>query len=228
MSKAEKSANASATSQLGKDLVVFERSLQQLTISVAKHEKSLTDAGIALGRERSLREKVDTLHQEVKDLEEAHRKEKYEREVDIASFTDVNQKIVKEYEARSAHMKDEYDSRLKECQKREDALEQMWKQKIEMEQVETHRLRETVSRDRQNSQNELHQAKESHREEVEQLQSSLQQNQQLIDNLLNDKKSLKHELAEYEAMLKGRDIQMHRIASRLATLEAFPAQSEDT
>ena len=70
MSKAEKPVKVSPASQLKKDLSQAGKVIQSLATSLEKIESSLSEAEIALLNERSLNERLSSVHGEITMLRE--------------------------------------------------------------------------------------------------------------------------------------------------------------
>jgi chromosome segregation ATPase len=213
MSRPEKTVKASTTSQLKKDLSNSGKVLQSLTSSLEKLESTLTDAEIALTNERSLKEELSSVQRQNAGLREELNKAKSEHQGEVALFTTANLKLAQEYQ-----------SKIKEYQRREEVMESKWQQKVEFEKAETQRLKQVESRGRHEIEGQLRRAKEDWQKREEQFQIDLRQRDHQIVELSNKTKTLTQDLTDHETILKGREKEMQKLGARLSALEAFPPQ----
>jgi chromosome segregation ATPase len=226
MSKIDRPVKQSTSSQLKKDLNQAGKVIQSLANSLEKLESGLSDTETALIRENLLKGELSLAQEEIKKLREAHHKVQKERQEDIASFADMNLKLTGEYQGRLAKLRSDYESKLKECQRREESIELKWKEKVDSEKAETYRLREVESHGRHEIESQLGKAKETWQKREEQFHTNLRKHECQIAELSNKNKALIQELSEHETMLRGRDTEMQRVGGRLSALEAFPPQDE--
>jgi DNA repair exonuclease SbcCD ATPase subunit len=224
MSKVDKPVKQSTSSQLKKELNQASKVIQNLANSLERLESNLSDAETSLIRERLLKEELSSTKEEIKALQEAQYKVQKERQEEIALFADVNLKLTGEFQERLTKSQLQYESRLKDCQRREELVEAKWKHNVDFEKAETSRLRELESRDRQEIKSQLQKAKEVWQKKEEQFNTNLRQRERQIAELSDKNKALIQELSEHETMLKGRDTEMQRLGGRLSALEAFPPQ----
>ena len=224
MSKPEKPAKASTFSQWKKDLSQAGNVLQSLTNSIEKFESSFDDAETATTNERSLKDELSLIQRQRTELRDANQKLQNERQQDLASFADHNLKLAEQYNTRSTELKLEYESKLKEYQRREEVMESQWKQQLNLERAQTQRLKQAESYGISEIERQLRKAKEDWRKVEEQLQNELRQRKDQNIKLSNKNETLEQELNDHETMLKGRDTQIQRLGGRLAALEAFPLQ----
>ena len=224
MSKAEKPAKTSTTSQLRKDLNQVGKVCQGLADSIEKQANILSEAEAALAKDRSLKEEIGSLQGKITVLQVENEKIANERREEIASWANVSLKLTREYEERLGKMESAYQSKLKDCEKREEDKETKWKQAVDSEKAETRRLKQAESHSKQEIAIELRKAEESRQKTEKQLQTTLQQREDQIVELSERNKALAQKLTDHQTILRGRETEMQMLGSRLAALEAFPRQ----
>jgi chromosome segregation ATPase len=224
MSKSEKPAKTSTSSQLKKDINQAGKACQVLADSIEKHANTLSEAETALAKDRSLRDEILSLRGKITALQEENEKIANARREEIASWANVSLKLTEEYKERLRENESAYESKLKDRQKHEDDKEIKWKQMVESERAETRRWKQAESHGKQQIANELQKAEESWQKKEEQLQTTLQQCEDQIAELSERNKSLARRLTDHQTILRGRDTEMQMLEGRLAALEAFPSQ----
>jgi hypothetical protein len=220
----EKPAKTSTTLQFKKDLNQAGKVLQGVTDSLEKHASSLSEAEAALARDRSLKEEILSLQGQITTLREENKKIANARREEIASWADVSLKLTREYEERLRKIESEYQSKLKDFQKREEDKEIKWKQTIDLEKAETRRLKQAESRGRQEIEIELRKAEESWQKKEKRFHTTLQQREDQVAELSERNKALAQKLTDHQTILRGRETEVQMLGGRLAALEAFPLQ----
>jgi chromosome segregation ATPase len=224
MSKSEKPAKTSTTSQLRKDLNQAVKVCQGLADSIDKNANILSEAEAALAKDHSLKEEILSLQGKITALQEENEKITEARRQEVASWADVSLKLSREYEERSRKIESACQSKLKDWQKREEDKEIKWKQTVDLEKAETRRWKQAESHGRQEVATELQKAKESWQKKGEQFQTTLQQREDQIVELSERNKALAQKLTNHQTILRGRETEMQMLGGRLAALEAFPPQ----
>lgn len=221
MSKTDKPIKTSPASQLKKELNQAGKVIHSLTSSLESLEKSFCDAETALSNERALKEQLSSAQRNVVELREACSKAKSEHQGDIDSFANSTQKLTGTYDERLKQLQRDCDLELAEFKRREEAIESGWKRKITSQEVEINRLKTAESHFRNDVGNQLREEKETWEKQKKQLHLDLQQQLMQVDKLRQQNENLLNELHDQNTIQKGRDKEMQRLASRLATLEAF-------
>lgn len=223
-SKAEKQLKSSTISQLRKDLVQASKSFQTITGSLEKLESSYTDCETALKREKDLLEENLELRVKVDELQNKQREFERKYEECVATFADVNNTLVREYNRRRIEALKKYDIAQDEHQRELKSQEQEWKQQLAAEKVAAQREKENGCKAKSNVEMQLRKTLEIQKATEEQLQQKQRELSAEVADLRNENKELKGRLNIHEAVSTGKIAEIKILESKLSSIAAFRVQ----